>query len=70
MQRKNKVFLGVSRFATVPWAVSQIGRVHSQTSALIWCGGIRKRLLKLRMQKMLTKSTKSTKSTMIFFWKG
>ena len=47
---------GVSRFATVPWAVSQIGRVHSQTSALIWCSGIRKklrRLRKLRMQKML-----------------
>ena len=47
---------GVSRFATVPWAVSQIGRVHSQTSALIWCSGIRKRLRKLRklrMSKML-----------------
>ena len=43
----------VSHFTTVPWAVSQIGRVHSQTSALIWCSGIRKRLRKLRMQKML-----------------
>ena len=38
---------GVSRFATVPWAVSQIGRVHSQTSALIWCSGIRKKVAKV-----------------------
>jgi len=38
---------GVSRFATVPWAVSQIGRVHSQTNALIWCSGIRKKVAKV-----------------------
>ena len=56
MQRKNKVFFRGVAFRDGALAVSQIGRVHSQTSALIWCSGIRKRLRKLRklrMQKML-----------------
>ena len=41
----------------------KLGRVHSQTSALIWCSGIRKRLRKLRklrMQKRLTRLTRLT----------
>ena len=41
----------------------KLGRVHSQTSALIWCSGIRKRLRKLRklrMQKRLTWLTRLT----------
>ena len=55
-KEKTKFFLRGVAFRDGALAVFQIGRVHSQTSALIWCSGIRKRLRKLRklrMQKML-----------------